>query len=84
MIAHALGISAPDPIRYGLFFERFMDPDRDEMPDIDVDICQNGRARVIEYVRQKYGYVAQIITFNTLKARAAVKDVARVMGIGFE
>lgn len=84
VVAYCLDISAPDPLRYGLYFERFMDPDRNEMPDIDVDICQNGRARVIEYVRQKYGYVAQIITFNTLKARAAVKDVARVMGVGFD
>jgi len=84
VVSYCLGISAPEPLRYGLYFERFMDPDRDEMPDIDVDICQNGRGRVIEYVRQKYGYVAQIITFNTLKARAAVKDVARVMGMGFE
>jgi DNA polymerase-3 subunit alpha len=84
VVAYCLGISAPDPLRYGLYFERFLDPDRDEMPDIDVDICQNGRAQVIEYVRQKYGHVAQIITFGTLKARAAVKDVSRVMGIGFE
>ncbi len=84
VVSYCLDISAPDPIRYGLYFERFMDPDRDEMPDIDVDICQNGRARVIEYVRQKYGDVAQIITFNTLKAKAAVKDVSRVMGLGFD
>ena len=51
-----------------------------EYPDIDIDICQNGRARVISYVREKYGHVAQIITFGRLKARAAIKDVARVMG----
>ena len=61
-----------------------LDPDRDEMPDIDLDICQNGRAAVLDYVRSKYGHVAQIITFGTLKAKAAVKDVARVMGLGFE
>ncbi|MFH0982448.1 MAG: DNA polymerase III subunit alpha [Planctomycetota bacterium] len=84
VVSYCLGISAPDPLRYGLYFERFMDPDRDEMPDIDVDICQNGRAQVIDYVRRKYGHVAQIITFGTLKARAAVKDVSRVLGIGFE
>jgi DNA polymerase-3 subunit alpha len=83
VVAHCLGISAPDPIRYGLYFERFLDPDRDEMPDIDLDICQNGRAELIEYVRGKYGHVAQIITFGTLKAKAAVKDVARVMGLSF-
>jgi len=84
VVAYCLDISEPDPLRYGLYFERFMDPDRDEMPDIDVDMCQNHRAEVIEYVRNKYGHVAQIITFGTLKARAAVKDVARVMGMGFK
>ncbi len=84
VVAHCLYISTPDPIRYGLYFERFMDPDRDEMPDIDLDICQNGRAQIIDYVRQKYGHVAQIITFGTLKAKAVIKDVARVLGVGFE
>ncbi|HRX86662.1 MAG TPA: DNA polymerase III subunit alpha, partial [Phycisphaerae bacterium] len=84
VVAYCLSISQPDPIHYGLYFERFMDPDRDEMPDIDVDICQNGRADVINYVREKYGHVAQIITFGTLKARAAVKDVSRVLGLPFE
>jgi len=84
VVGYCLDISEPDPLRYGLYFERFMDPDRDEMPDIDVDMCQNHRAEVIEYVRDKYGHVAQIITFGTLKARAAVKDVARVMGVGFK
>ncbi len=84
VVAFCLYISTPDPIRYGLYFERFMDPDRDEMPDIDLDICQYGRGQLIDYVRGKYGHVAQIITFGTLKAKAAVKDVARVMGLGFE
>jgi len=84
VVSYCLRISAPDPLRYGLYFERFMDPDRDEMPDIDLDICQNGRGQIISYVREKYGHVAQIITFGTLKARAAVKDVARVMGLGFD
>lgn len=84
VVSYCLYISAPDPIRYGLYFERFMDPDRDEMPDIDLDICQNGRADVIDYVRRKYGHVAQIITFGTLKAKAAIKDVSRVMGLGFD
>ncbi|MEE9294943.1 MAG: DNA polymerase III subunit alpha [Phycisphaerae bacterium] len=83
VVSYCLEISDPDPLRYGLYFERFMDPDRDELPDIDVDICQVHRPDVIEYVRQKYGHVAQIITFGTLKAKAAVKDVARVMGMGF-
>ena len=84
VVAYCLRISTPDPIRYGLYFERFMDPDRDEMPDIDLDICQNGRAELLDYVRHKYGHVAQIITFGTLKAKAVVKDVSRVMGLGFE
>ena len=84
VVAHCLYISAPDPIRYELYFERFLDPDRDEMPDIDLDICQNGRGAVLDYVRGKYGHVAQIITFGTLKAKAVVKDVARVLGIGFD
>ena len=69
------------PVRYGLLFERFTDPDRSEYPDIDVDICQDGRADVINYVREKYGYVAQIITFGRLKAKQAIKDVARVNGL---
>ncbi|MCG3137102.1 MAG: DNA polymerase III subunit alpha [Phycisphaerae bacterium] len=84
VVGYCLGLSAPDPLRYELYFERFMDPDRDEMPDIDIDLCQEGRQQVLDYVRQKYGHVAQIITFGTLKARAAVKDVARVLGIEFE
>lgn len=83
-VAYSLYISSPDPIRYGLYFERFLDPDRDEMPDIDLDICQEGRSEVIDYVRRKYGHVAQIITFGTLKAKAVIKDVARVLGVGFE
>ncbi len=84
VVGYCLGLSAPDPLRYGLYFERFMDPDRDEMPDIDIDICQDGREAVIDYVRKKYGQVAQIITFGTLQPRAAVKDVGRVLGLGFE
>ncbi|MGQ9650849.1 MAG: DNA polymerase III subunit alpha [Phycisphaerae bacterium] len=84
VVGYCLGLSAPDPLRYGLYFERFMDPDRDEMPDIDIDICQEGREEVIDYVRKKYGQVAQIITFGTLQPRAAVKDVGRVLGLGFE
>jgi len=84
VVAYCLRISSPDPLRYGLYFERFMDPDRDEMPDIDLDICQNGRGELIDYVRDKYGHVAQIITFGTLKAKAVVKDVSRVMGLDFE
>jgi len=81
MVGYVLGLSNACPVRYGLLFERFTDPDRSEYPDIDIDICQDGRGAVIEYVRQKYGHVAQIITFGTLKARAAIKDVGRVLGL---
>ncbi|HRQ76391.1 MAG TPA: DNA polymerase III subunit alpha [Phycisphaerales bacterium] len=81
MVGYVLGLSNACPERYGLLFERFTDPDRSEYPDIDIDICQDGRAQVIEYVRKKYGHVAQIITFGRLKAKAAIKDVARVMGL---
>ena len=80
-MGYLLGLCNVDPIRYGLLFERFMDPSRNEMPDIDIDICQDGRQKVIEYVRKKYGHVAQIITFGTLAAKAACKDVGRVLGV---
>ena len=76
-----LGLCNVDPLQYGLLFERFMDPSRNEFPDIDIDICMNGRGQVIDYVRKKYGHVAQIITFGTLAAKAACKDVGRVMGV---
>jgi len=79
MVGYVLGMSNACPVHYGLLFERFTDPDRNEYPDIDIDLCQNGRMEVIQYVREKYGHVAQIITFGTLKARAAIRDVARVM-----
>src|SRR5690606_20529369 len=81
MVGYLLGLCNVDPLQYGLLFERFMDPSRSEMPDIDIDICQDGRQRVIDYVRNKYGHVAQIITFGTLAAKAACKDVGRVMGV---
>ncbi|MFN0012043.1 MAG: DNA polymerase III subunit alpha [Phycisphaerales bacterium] len=81
MVGYVLGLSNACPVRYGLLFERFTDPDRAEYPDIDIDLCQDGRARVIDYVRRKYGHVAQIITFGTLKAKAAIRDVARVLQI---
>jgi len=81
MVGYVMGLSNACPVRYGLLFERFTDPDRSEYPDIDIDLCQDGRGEVIEYVRQKYGHVAQIITFGTLKARAAVRDVGRVFGM---
>ncbi|MEW6252257.1 MAG: DNA polymerase III subunit alpha, partial [Planctomycetota bacterium] len=81
VVGYCLGISAVDPLRYGLYFERFMDPERDEMPDIDIDLCQDRRQEVIEYVRRKYGHVAQIITFGRLKARAAIRDICRALEV---
>lgn len=81
IVGYCLGLCDVDPIRYDLLFERFMDPQRDEMPDIDIDICQAHRAEIINYVRQKYGQVAQIITFGTMKARAVIRDVCRVLGV---
>ncbi|MDA8376848.1 MAG: DNA polymerase III subunit alpha [Planctomycetia bacterium] len=81
LVGYALGLCNVDPIRYDLLFERFMDPSRSEMPDIDIDICQEGRGKVIEYVRKKYGNVSQIITFSTLGAKAAIKDVGRVLAM---
>ena len=82
LVAFALGITQIDPIRYGLLFERFLNPERVSLPDFDIDFCMNGRDRVIDYVAKKYGAdrVAQIITYNTLAARAVVRDVGRVMG----
>ncbi len=81
MVGYCLGLSNACPVQYGLLFERFTDPDRSEYPDIDIDICQDGRQEILEYVRDKYGYVAQIITFGTLKARAAIRDVGRVLNV---
>ncbi|MDZ4654823.1 MAG: DNA polymerase III subunit alpha [Coriobacteriia bacterium] len=82
IIAYALGITALDPLEHGLLFERFLNPERTDMPDIDIDFDDARRGEVIEYVRGKYGKdkVAQIITFNTMKARAAVRDAGRVLG----
>ncbi|MFZ4572898.1 MAG: DNA polymerase III subunit alpha [Phycisphaerales bacterium] len=79
MAGYVLGLSNACPVEYGLLFERFTDPDRSEYPDIDIDLCQDGRGEVIDYVRNKYGHVAQIITFGTMKARAAIRDVGRVL-----
>ncbi|MCB9676817.1 MAG: DNA polymerase III subunit alpha [Alphaproteobacteria bacterium] len=83
--AWAMRITDIDPIRFGLVFERFLNPERVSMPDIDVDFCQDRREEAIEHVRQKYGfdYVSQIITYGTLKAKAAVRDVARVLDLNF-
>ncbi|MGE3180692.1 MAG: DNA polymerase III subunit alpha [Phycisphaerae bacterium] len=84
VVGYCLEISDVDPLRYGLYFERFMDPERDEMPDIDVDICMDRRQDVINYVREKYGHVAQIITFGRLKPKAAIRDICRVMDIDLQ
>ncbi|MCP4378476.1 MAG: DNA polymerase III subunit alpha, partial [bacterium] len=81
LLGYSLGIADVDPLQYGLLFERFTDPERQEAPDLDIDICQEGRSRIIQYVREKYGHVAQIITYGTLKARAAIRDVGRVLDI---
>jgi DNA polymerase III subunit alpha len=81
LVGYCLGLCDVDPLRYNLLFERFMDPQRNEMPDIDIDICQVHRAEIIDYVRRKYGHVAQIITFGTMKARAAIRDICRVLGV---
>jgi DNA polymerase-3 subunit alpha len=81
LVAYSLGITDLDPLRYDLLFERFLNPERVSMPDFDVDFCQDGRDRVIEYVRHKYGEesVSQIVTFGTMAAKAVVRDVGRVM-----
>jgi DNA polymerase III subunit alpha len=83
IVAYVLGLSDVCPIKYDLLFERFLDPNRTEAPDIDIDFCQDRRELVIHYVKEKYGYenVAQIGTFGTLKAKAAVRDVCRALGV---
>ncbi|HPS55512.1 MAG TPA: DNA polymerase III subunit alpha, partial [Sedimentisphaerales bacterium] len=81
IVGYCLGLCNVDPLKYDLLFERFMDPDRDEMPDIDIDMCQANRQRLIDYVRDKYGYVAQITTMGTMKAKGVIRDVCRVKNI---
>lgn len=83
LVSYALGITDVDPLQFGLLFERFLNPDRVSMPDIDIDFSDDKRELVIRYVREKYGEdsVAQIITFGTLSTRAVLKDVGRVLGI---
>ena len=85
MVAYVLGITDLDPVRHGLIFERFLNPERVSPPDIDVDFCQARRGEVIEYVRRKYGErcVSQIVTFNQLGAKSVVRDVARVLGLSY-
>ena len=85
VVAWALTITDLDPLRFGLLFERFLNPDRVSMPDFDIDFCQERRDEVIAYVQERYGHdrVAQIITFGTLQARAALRDVGRVLEIPY-
>ncbi|MEO8752872.1 MAG: DNA polymerase III subunit alpha, partial [Casimicrobiaceae bacterium] len=85
LVAYSLGITDLDPLRYTLLFERFLNPERVTMPDFDIDFCQNGRDRVIDYVKKKYGAdsVSQIVTFGTLAAKAAVRDCGRVLDLPY-
>ena len=85
LVAYALTITDLDPLRFGLLFERFLNPERVSMPDFDVDFCQERRGEVIRYVQEQYGHdrVAQIITFGTLQARAVVRDTGRVLQLPF-
>jgi DNA polymerase-3 subunit alpha len=85
LVAYALGITDLDPLRYDLLFERFLNPERVSMPDFDIDFCQDGRDKVIGYVRAKYGAdcVSQIATFGTMAARAVVRDTGRVLDLGY-
>lgn len=86
IVAYTLRITDIDPIKYGLIFERFLNPERVSMPDIDIDFCYERRGEVIDYVTEKYGTdnVSQIITFGTLKAKAAVRDVGRVLNVSYQ
>lgn len=85
LCAYCIGITDIDPLKNGLLFERFLNPERVSMPDFDIDFCIEGRQRVIDYVTQRYGsdHVAQIIAFDTLKARAAVRDTGRAMDLPY-
>ena len=85
LVAYALGITKIDPIRYGLFFERFLNPDRISMPDIDIDFCQERRDEIIRYVMEKYGSdkVSQIITFGKMQARGVIRDVGRALNMPY-
>src|SRR5207244_12953121 len=85
LVSHSLGITDLDPLQHELLFERFLNPERVSMPDIDIDFCMNRRGEVIDYVTRKYGRdnVAQIITFGSMAARAAIKDVGRAMDMPY-
>jgi DNA polymerase-3 subunit alpha len=85
LVAYSLGVTDLDPLKYDLLFERFLNPERISMPDFDIDFCQDGRDRVIEYVKSKYGAesVSQIATFGTMASKAVVRDVGRVLDLGY-
>ena len=85
MVSYCLGITDIDPMKYSLYFERFLNPERVSMPDIDMDFCQNRRGEVIDYVTRKYGadHVAQIVTFGTMAARGAIRDVGRALNFTY-
>lgn len=85
IVSYCLSITDVDPIQYGLFFERFLNPERISMPDIDIDFCVRRRGEVIDYVNQKYGadHVAQIVTFGTMAARNAIRDVGRALSVSY-
>ncbi|WP_343122633.1 DNA polymerase III subunit alpha [Hydrogenivirga sp. 128-5-R1-1] len=85
LVAYTLGITDVNPLQHGLIFERFLNPDRISMPDIDIDFCMENRPKIIEYVRNKYGEqaVAQIITYNFMKSKMVIRDVARVLGFPY-
>lgn len=85
LVSYCVGITGIDPIKYGLLFERFLNPERVSLPDIDIDFCYERRSEVIDYVVRKYGadHVAQIITFGTMAARGSIRDVGRAMGISY-
>ena len=86
IVAYSLGITMLDPLKYQLLFERFLNPERVTMPDIDVDFCYERRQEVIDYVARKYGadHVSQIITFGTLQAKGCIRDVGRVLGMSYQ
>ena len=85
IVSYALGITSIDPLKHDLLFERFLNPDRISMPDIDIDFCIERRGEVIDYIKDQYGdsSVTQIITFGKMKAKQVVRDVGRVMGYSF-
>ena len=84
LVAWSLSITDIDPIKFGLIFERFLNPDRISMPDFDIDFCEEKRDKVLEYLKKKYGKgVAHIVTFGKLKARMAFRDIGRVLGLPY-